>query len=101
VSTGHFRRRTGKARAADGRRRRVDAYGTVKGRLRRWFWAQESPTDDLVGGGIAAVVIALLFRFGFGDSWSFALGAGVFAFLMSVGFSRRGRDRRASRRAGS
>jgi len=69
----------------------------VKNRVRRWFWAQESPADDLVGGALAAAVIALAFRFGFGDSWEFSLGAGVFAFLMSVGYSRRGRERRASR----
>ena len=68
----------------------------MKARLRRWLWAQESPTDDLVGGGIAALVIVLVFHFGFSDSWGFSLGAGVFAFLMSVGFSRRARERRAS-----
>jgi len=65
-------------------------------RLRRWLWAQESPTDDLVGGGVATVVIVLAFRLGFGDSWTFSLGAGVFAFLMSVGYSRRARERRGS-----
>jgi hypothetical protein len=69
-------------------------------RVRRWLWAQESTTDDLVGGAIAGVVIVLAFRFGFGDSWSFALGAGVFAFLMSLAFGRRGRERRDSRETG-
>ena len=68
--------------------------------LRRWFWAQESPTDDLVGGAVAAVVIALVFHFGFGDAWPFSLGAAVFAFLLSVGYSRRARERRGSREGG-
>ena len=65
--------------------------------LRRWLWAQESLTDDLVGGAVTAVLIVLVFRFGFHDSWTFSLGAGAFALLLSVGYSRRGRERRASR----
>jgi hypothetical protein len=60
---------------------------------RRWLWASESVADSLVGAVIYGVLIVVIFRFVFDDSWAFAVGSGVVLGIASFGFSEWSRRR--------
>ena len=65
--------------------------------LKRWLLDPQTPVEDLLGGAIAGIAILLIFRFGFGDPWWLAIGAGVAVTVASAAWSgwRRKRRRRA------
>ena len=65
--------------------------------VKRWLLHPETTADDVIGAVISGAVILLLFRFAFGDSWAFSIGAGAIVAVASFGLgrwlrSRRGRD---------
>jgi hypothetical protein len=62
--------------------------------VRRWLWAAETAFDSAVGGVIYGVIILVVFRFAFGDSWAFAIGSAVVLGIASFGFSEWSRRRR-------
>ena len=62
--------------------------------LRRWLWAPESTADSAIGAVVYGVLIVVVFRFVFGDSWAFAVGSGVVLGLASFAFGEWSRRRR-------
>jgi hypothetical protein len=62
--------------------------------LSRWLWRPETRTDSAVGGLIYGLLIVVLFRFAFGDSWAFALGSGIVLAIASFFFTEWSRKRR-------
>jgi hypothetical protein len=49
--------------------------------------------DSLVGAVIYGVLIVVIFRFVFDDSWAFAVGSGIVLGIASFGFSEWSRRR--------
>jgi ABC-type transport system involved in cytochrome c biogenesis permease component len=61
--------------------------------VRRWLWASESTADSVIGGVLYGVLIVVVFRFAFGDSWAFAIGSGIVLAIASFAFSEWSRRR--------
>jgi hypothetical protein len=62
--------------------------------LGRWLWRPATRADSAAGALIYGVVIIVVFRFAFGDSWAFAVGAGVLLAVASFFFTEWSRKRR-------
>lgn len=60
----------------------------------RWLWRPETRADSVVGAVIYGVFIIVVFRFAFGDSWTFAIGAGLVLAIASFFFTEWSRKRR-------
>ena len=65
--------------------------------LKRWLGAPETVGDNVIGALLWAAVIVLVFKFGFGDSWRFALILGAVAAPVSFAIVEVIRRRRAGR----